>query len=289
MEYSILAPAKVNLYLDVLSKRNDGYHEIKSVMQAVSIYDEINLSVLPSEQATINLYGNNENIKWDETNLVYKACKLFLDGAKIKGHRLDIQVNKRIPVCAGMAGGSTDAAGTLILLNKAFGMPFSVEKLCSLGSLLGADVPFCIMSGTCLCEGTGDIVNPIPSFCNKYMVCAIDSSSVSTPKAYSLLDDKYGTDCKESMDIRSFISCVKSDDLHGVCASLYNKFESVIIPQNPNIQRIKDILIQNGALGALMSGSGPSVFAIFETEFAQKNAFKALENEKIRAFLCKSL
>lgn len=289
MKYTILAPAKVNLYLDVLSKRADGYHDLRSVMQAISLYDDISLEIIPSSNTEINIDGSSNEIKWDESNLAYKACSLFLNEANIDGYKLSLYIDKHIPVCAGMAGGSTDAAGTLLLLNKAFNFPFSTEKLCTLGARLGADIAFCIIGGTCLCEGIGERVTPISSFGGKYMVCAIDSSSVSTPKAYALLDEKYGTACGDSSDLNSFLTSVENNDLSKACSLFYNKFESVIIPEIPKIQQIKDILLENGALGALMSGSGPSVFGVFSTEKEQNNAYKALCDAKIQAFLCKSL
>lgn len=289
MNYSILAPAKVNLYLDVLSRREDGYHEIESVMQSISLFDEISLEASASKGLEIYLNGSDNSLLWDEGNLAYKACNLFLSEANINNCRIDIFVKKNIPISAGMAGGSTDASGVLLLLNKAFGEPFSLEKLCELGSRLGADVPFCIMGGTCLCKGVGEILTPIAPFKDKLMVCAIDASSVSTPKAYSMLDEKYGTSASRSCDINAFLAYVKNDDLIGVSGSLFNKFENVIIPSNQSISKIKALLIENGALGALMSGSGPSVFGIFENEADQIRAYKALQDAKIRAFLCKTL
>ncbi len=289
MKHSILAFAKVNLYLDVLSRREDGYHEIESVMQSISLCDEISLEISACKGTEIHLNGSDCSLSWNESNLAYKACKLFLDKAKISNYCIDIFVKKNIPISAGMAGGSTDAGGVLILLNNAFGEPFSKERLCELGARLGADVPFCIMGGTCLCQGVGEILTPISSFKDKLMVCAIDSSSVSTPKAYGMLDEKYGTRASRSSDIDAFLTYVKNDDLKGACSSLFNKFESVIIPTNPSILKIKELLAQNGALGALMSGSGPSVFGIFESEADQIRAYNALQDAKIRAFLCKSL
>lgn len=289
MRYSILAPAKINLYLDVLSKREDGYHEIKSVMQAISIYDEITLDITNSDKIIIRLNGSEPSLKWDESNLVYKACTLFLNEAKLDGYSFDFYVKKNIPICAGMAGGSTDAAGALLLLNQAFGNRFSIEDLCSLGAKLGADVAFCIRGGTCICEGVGEVLTPLPPLDTMYLVCAIDSSSISTPRAYSLLDEKYGIIVDESSNFKVFLKSAKNKDIHSICSLLFNKFESVIIPLNENIRTIKELLLKNGAIGALMSGSGPSVFGIFETEDAQKNAFFALQREKIRVFLCKSL
>lgn len=289
MKHTILAPAKVNLYLDVLSRREDGYHEIESVMQAVSLCDKISVDISDASELQISLSGTNDAIAWDEKNLAYRACELFAKEAKISNSRIEIFVEKNIPICAGMAGGSTDAAGVLLILNKAYGEPFSKEELCSIGARLGADVPFCIIGGTCLCKGVGDILIPLSPFSDRLLVCAIDSSSVSTPVAYSLLDKKYGTSATSSADLDAFLAYVKNGDLKGVTSSLFNKFESVIIPENPTILKIKDLLLSNGALGALMSGSGPSVFGVFENENDQKRALEALQKEKIQAFSCKSL
>ena len=289
MKYTILAPAKVNLYLDVLSKREDGYHEIESVMQSVSLCDKISIDISKSSELKISIDGTSDAIAWDEKNLAFKACKIFANEAKITNSKIDIFVEKNIPISAGMAGGSTDAGGVLILLNKAFGEPFSRERLCELGASLGADVPFCIVGGTYLCKGVGEVLLPLAPFKDKLLVCAIDSSSVSTPVAYGMLDKKYGTDATSSSDINTFLAYVKNDDLKGVSSSLFNKFESVIIPENPSILKIKDLLLENGALGALMSGSGPSVFGLFGNETDQKRAFDALQKVKIQAFLCKTL
>lgn len=289
MKFSIKAPAKVNLFLDVLSKRPDGYHNINSVMQSISLCDEVSLEVTRAEKNEISVCGTSDEIKWDESNLVYKACSAFIKKAGLDGYRFDFHVQKNIPVCAGMAGGSTDAAAALILMNKAFGNLFSVERLCELGAGLGADVAFCIVGGTCLCEGIGEKLTALPSIRDMYMVCAIDSSCVSTPKAYAMLDEKYGSDCTQSADCEKFLKALKNASVKEISALLYNKFESVIAEQNPSIQKIKDMLFENGALGALMSGSGPSVFGIFETESEQRQAFEALEKAKIRVFLCKSL
>jgi 4-diphosphocytidyl-2-C-methyl-D-erythritol kinase len=289
MKYTILAPAKVNLYLDVLSKREDGYHEIESIMQSISLCDKISIDISESSELKISIDGTSDAIAWDEKNLAYKACKIFANEAKITNSKIDIFVEKNIPISAGMAGGSTDAGGVLILLNKAFAEPFSRERLCELGARLGADVPFCIVGGTYLCKGVGEVLLPLAPFKDKLLVCAIDSSSVSTPVAYGMLDKKYGTDATSSSDINAFLAYVKNDDLKGVSSSLFNKFESVIIPENPSILKIKDLILENGALGALMSGSGPSVFGIFENENDQKRAFDALQKEKIQAFLCKTL
>ncbi len=289
MKYYINAPAKINLFLDVLGKRDDGYHEIRSVMQSVSLYDEISLEILPSSNTKIELSGTTNVIKWDESNLAYKACALFLSRLGKSDVLIKIHIDKHIPIGAGMAGGSADASGVLILLNQAFDFPFSTDELCEIGAKLGADIPFCIKGGTCLCEGIGEKLTPIKSLSEMNILCAIDDSNVSTPQAYKMIDEKYGEGRTNGVDISPLMNAIDDENVQGIASSLYNKFEGVIIPQNPKINEIKSVMIENGALGALMSGSGPSVFGIFPSESAQKNAYFALQSKKIQVFLCKSL
>lgn len=284
------ANGKINLYLDVLSKRADGYHNIKSVMQSVSLADKISLEITDAlGENEIDIISSDIRLKCDKSNLIYKAWQSFFNTANIKRKRCIFTLEKHIPMSAGMAGGSTDCACALSLLNEAFNYPLNDDELILLGSKIGADVAFCLTGGTCICEGIGEIIAPLNNFNNALIVCAIDETSVSTPAAFSLLDEKYGTDCIDSGDISCVIDGIKKGNIHCVASNLYNKFESVIIPQNENIQKIKDIMINNGALGALMSGSGPSVFGIFATENEQKSAFDALKNNGINAFLCKTV
>ena len=289
MRYSINAPAKINLYLDVLSKRENGYHNVKSVMQSISICDEITISVEKSNENSITLYGTGDSVAWDESNLVHKACSLFINEANIQGYSFTIFVEKKIPVKAGMGGGSTDAGATLKLLNDIFDEKFTEDELCAIGAKLGADVAFCIKGGTCLCEGIGEYLTPVFPFNCSHMICAIGSSSISTPEAYALLDKKYGIECDDSADISAFLASVENGNLSAICSRLYNKFETVICPLHPEIDEIKNILKQNGALGVLMSGSGPSVFGIFDSEESQINAYTALLNLDFDAFLCKTI
>lgn len=284
------ANGKINLYLDVLNKRADGYHNIKSVMQSVSLADKITLDISDTVgENEIDIISSDIRLKCDKSNLIYKAWQKFFDATKISGKKCVFTLEKQIPMSAGMAGGSSDCACALSLLNEAFGHPLSINELTLLGSKIGADVAFCLNGGTCICEGIGEIIAPLNSFSDVLLVCAIDESSVSTPVAFSLLDEMYGTDCIDSGDISGVIESIKNRDIMGVASKLYNKFESVIIPQNENVQKIKDIMVNNGAIGALMSGSGPSVFGIFITEKEQNSAFDALKKYGINAFLCKTV
>ena len=289
--YEANAYGKINLHLDVLDKMENGYHNVESVMQSVSLCDKITLDIdsIGGEENIIEISVADGKLPNDKTNLVYKCAKKFFDVTKITGKKCFFHIEKHIPIAAGMAGGSADGAVAMRLLNEACGQALSYDELCKIGAQVGADIPFCIKGGTCLCKGMGDSLTPINSLKNAYLVSAIDSSSVSTPVAFSLLDEKYGTECKCSKDISPMVVAIENNDLSSVCALLYNKFESVIIPINQNVQKIKDIMVENGAMGTLMSGSGPSVFGIFMDESSQKKALIALQNCSINAFLCKTI
>ncbi len=296
MVFQRLAPAKINLYLDVLNRLENGYHNIESVMQSVSLYDKITLKITDCDgENEIKIASSSDKIPNDNSNLVYKATIKFIEGAfalygiEIKNKCFDFYIEKSIPVCAGMAGGSADCACALHLLNEAFNYPFKDKELLSLGAKIGADVGFCLTNGTAVCRGIGDKITPISSFDNVYLVCAIDNSGISTPVAFKMLDDKYGTGPSASGSIDSLVDAVEAHNIKGVSNLLFNKFENVIIPLNENVRLIKQTLLENGALGALMSGSGPSVFGIFDNEKAQQNAYKALKLKEIRAFLCKTV
>jgi 4-diphosphocytidyl-2-C-methyl-D-erythritol kinase len=282
--------AKINLYLDVLDKRLDGYHNIKSVMQSISLFDTLSLEITDvSGENEIEILCNSSNLKCDNSNLIYKAFIRFFEKTQIKGKKCTFSLEKNIPISAGMAGGSSNAATTLLLLNEACGYPLDKNGLLDLASKIGADVAFCLYGGTCLCEGIGEKITPLNSFKDAYVVCAIDNSNVSTPVAFSMLDEKFGTSCTDSANISNMLRAIKENDLKAISSSLYNKFENVIIPTNKNIELIKETLIKHGAIGALMSGSGPSVFGLFENEEAQKSAYIALKSDNISAFLCKTL
>ncbi|MBQ8392203.1 MAG: 4-(cytidine 5'-diphospho)-2-C-methyl-D-erythritol kinase [Clostridia bacterium] len=283
------AYGKINLYLDVLDKRSDGYHNIRSVMQTVSLCDTISLSIEPSEENVINITCSDPSIACDSSNLVYKAGMAFLLKYRGKCMIFNFHIEKNIPVSAGMAGGSADASAVLHLMNEVYGYPYSEDELCEIGSHVGADVAFCVKGGTCICEGIGEILTRLPTFSGFTLVYAKDCSSVSTPSAFRMLDEKYGIQCADSSDINKVVSSVIKKDLYGVCSSLYNKFESVILPINQGVEFIKNKLVEYGAIGTLMSGSGPSVFAIFDNEIKAHMASDELNANKIRAGVCKTI
>ena len=289
------AYAKINLYLDVLSKMENGYHNIDSVMQSVSLCDKITLDIENCDGIAIDISAEGLKIPNDNTNLIFKATERFIScaneekGVKIENTRFSYFVEKNIPVGAGMAGGSSDCATALKMLNEAFSFPFEESELLKIGAKIGADVSFCLTGGTAICQGIGDKITPLPPLRNVYLVSAIDNSSVSTPVAFKMLDDRYGVSPLPHGKFDEFISAVLAGDIRKISDQLYNKFESVILEKNGNVEFIKNAMLENGALGTLMSGSGPSVFGIFDDEKSQINAYNHLFSKKIRAFLCKTV
>lgn len=287
---SAIAYGKINLYLDVLSKMENGYHSIESIMQSISLSDTITLEIFDIEgENQIEIKTACDVIPNDKGNLVYKTSSAFLEKANINGKHIIFEIEKNIPVSAGMAGGSSDGATAMKLLNEYFGTPFSLNELCEIGAKIGADIPFCLTGGTCICKGIGEKITKITPSKEMLLVCAIDNSTVSTPVAFSMLDAKYGISPLPYGNLNEIKIAIENGDIEGVSSLLYNKFEDVIIPQIPSISKIKEKLLENGAIGTLMSGSGPSVFGIFNNEKSQIKAFNALKNCSIRAFLCKTI
>lgn len=294
MTYTKKAYAKINLYLDVLNKLDDGYHNIESVMQAISLYDTVSLTVL--DGAFDIEIKTDATIPTNENNLVYKACMKFIEYARTKrkikapDKKFIFSIEKNIPISAGMAGGSTDCAAALKLMNEAYDYILKENELLEIASSIGADVGFCLIGGTCECRGIGDKMKSLKPFKDVFLVCAIDNIEISTPEAYRLLDARYGTDSRSTRIFEVFLGAINgAGDIKRISSLLFNKFEQVIIPKNQSINEIKSLLLENGAIGALMSGSGPSVFGIFNSENDQIKAYNALKDKNIRAFLCKTL
>lgn len=288
-----LAYAKINLYLDVLGKMENGYHEIESVMQSVSLCDELTLTLCDGDG--IEITSNSKNMPLNEKNLVYKAAVKFLAylnencAQKIPQKKLLFHIEKNIPMEAGMAGGSSDCACALYLLNEAFNYPIESKDLLSLGATLGADVAFCLTGGCAICRGIGEKITPLKQISGLSLVCAIGDTGVSTPYAFGLIDEKFGTSPTPCANLDEMICAIENNDKKALCTSLFNRFEAVIMPINESVSKIKDELLKNGALGALMSGSGPSVFGIFESEETSRKAAHALTEKNFSAFLCKTV
>lgn len=251
------ALAKVNLGLDVIRRREDGYHEVKMIMQTVRLYDRI---ILEKTQKGISMETNLSFLPVNEQNIAYRAAKMLMDEFHIQSG-LHIKIDKHIPVAAGMAGGSTDGAAVLYGVNKIFELGLTKRQLMERGVKLGADVPYCIMRGTVLSEGIGEILTPVSSLPDCHILIAKPPVSVSTKHVYENLKlDKI----EKHPDIDGMVEALRIEDLHGVTQRMENVLETVTIPEHPEIQQIKDLMIKDGALNALMSGSGPTVFGIFD-------------------------
>lgn len=251
------AYAKLNLTLDVLGKREDGYHDLKSVMQTVSLYDDITLYLETGEPWKLEC--GKEGIPCDERNLVWKAAKLYLDTIGKDPDGLRMVIEKRIPSGAGMGGGSADAAAVLRALNRHYGDPLSIAELADLGARVGSDVPFCVVGGTVMCEGRGEILSKLPDMPQCIFVICKPEFSISTPVLYRQLDavvDPLHPD-NDAME-----AAIRSADLLGIAKHMQNAFEPVVSADHKEIGHIKGIYAAHGALAAQMTGSGSVVFAV---------------------------
>ena len=264
------ALAKINLGLDVVRKREDGYHEVRMVMQTINMYDLLEMTV--SEEKGIRLGTNLYYLPCDENNLVYKAAKLLMDEFHVE-QGLDIRLDKFIPVAAGMAGGSSDAAAAMVGVNRLFGLGLSMEALMERGVRIGADVPYCIMRGTALAEGIGEVLTMLSPMPPCYILIGKPPISVSTKYVYGNLK---ANELERHPDIDGLISAMEQGNLRAMCGKMENVLETVTVPANPVIAEIKDLMMEQGALGALMSGSGPTVFGIFDSKEAGLKAKDAL-------------
>ena len=254
------AYGKINLALDVLGRRADGYHEVRMIMQTVGLHDRIDLYA--TQEPGIRIETNLFYLPDNEQNLAHKAARLLMEEFGIR-QGLSIHLRKFIPVSAGMAGGSTDAASVLFGVNKMFGLGLSTGELMERGVTLGADIPYCILRGTALSEGIGEILTELPPAPQCHVVLAKPQISVSTKAVYEKLRvDALGPEAHP--DIDGMAAAIRAGSLDGVTARLGNVLETVTIPDHPEIGAIKRIMLEHGAEGALMSGSGPTVFGIFK-------------------------
>lgn len=274
-EIRLHAYAKVNLGLDVLRRREDGYHDVRMVMQNVDLYDKVSIKKIKTKE--IILKTNLTYLPIDENNLVYRACKLLMDEFDIQSG-VYIDLYKFIPVAAGMAGGSADAAATLYGMNELFNLNLTIEQLMERGVKLGADIPFCLMGGTVLAEGIGEKLTRLKDCPKTYMVVAKPPFSVSTKFVYEnlKLDDN-----TKHPDIDGILKAIEEQDIYGVCSRLENVLETVTAKQYPDIETIKKTMRDNGALNSLMSGSGPTVFGVFDDEEKAKKCNELLRNNKL--------
>ena len=280
------AYAKINLFLDVCAKRPDGFHEIKTVMHTVSLCDDVTVFYTPSDRTNIRVsVDGNKFLPQDSRNLAYAAAQLYLDRCALSAN-IDIKLKKRIPVAAGLAGGSSDAAAVLRALNKVNKRLLTDKALSELSSELGSDVPYCLMGKTALCEGRGEKMTRLPDVSIGYAVIAIAGEFVSTPKAYGALDAVFSdfdgsepTGGDEKYPVLKSAIDIGRLDVNG----LFNVFERAVLPECPKATSIKAELLTLGAKAAMMSGSGPSVFGIFDTLSKAEAAANILSQKGITA------
>ncbi|MDO4297081.1 MAG: 4-(cytidine 5'-diphospho)-2-C-methyl-D-erythritol kinase [Lachnospiraceae bacterium] len=271
-ELELKAVAKINLGLDVLRKREDGYHDLRMVMQSIGLHDTIQLKV--TDEAGIQVTTNHPELPTGEDNLVYRAAKLLMDEFGI-GKGLRIHLEKQIPVAAGLAGGSSDAASVLTGVNDLFGLQLSQEELMKRGVRLGADIPYCIMRGTALAEGIGEKLTRLPDAPDCLVLLAKPGIHVSTGFVYGNLR---ADSLAFHPDIDGQVEAIRNGDFYQMAELMGNVLETVTVPAHPVIREIQDEMLRLGAVNAMMSGSGPTVFGLFDSREKAQNAYEVLRN-----------
>ena len=264
------APAKINLTLDIIGKLDNGYHDLRMIMQTIDLCDELTFQTTTEPGIHLTMNRPLPDGCPLEQNLVYRAADLIQQRYQISGG-LEIYLDKHIPAAAGLAGGSTDCAATLTALNTLYELQLSQQELCEIGVTLGADVPFCICQGTMLSEGIGEILTPLPPLSPLWVLLIKPDISVSTGYVYGHFDMEQVINHPETERI---IDAIQHTDAATVAHHLSNVLETVTIPAYPVIQEIKEFLLQEDAIGALMSGSGPSTYGLYQDEIRARMAYR---------------
>ena len=278
----IKAYGKVNISLDVVGKREDGYHLLSMIMQNIDLYDEIEVE---KQECGIILECNKSYVPVDNRNLAYKAAEIFkerydiVDGVKIN-------IEKNIPVSAGLAGGSTDAAAVLKVMNKLFNVNATEEELMELGLKLGADIPYCIHGGTALCEGIGEIITPIKPFRDKIVVLVKPAFGVSTKEVYKNFNLEK---VKQHPKTAEIINVIENDDLNFVASNVKNLLENVTLRKHKILIKIKEEMNACGAINSMMSGSGPTVFAFFDDMLKAQRCFEKMKKKYSDVFITRTI
>ena len=277
----VKAGAKLNLTLDVIGRREDGYHDLRMVMQTVELADTLRLE--PGQGEGIRVKSNVGFLPADEHNLAAAAALAFQRETGINTAPLDITLNKVIPICAGLGGGSSDAAAVLRALNQIHEAGLSMEQLARIGEQVGSDVPYCVMGGTALAEGRGEILTPLPPLPRCRVVLCKPDFSVSTPALFARIDS-VRLRCRP--DTKGVLAALEQGDLEGVARRLYNVFEDALPPRCASkVEQVKSVLIQSGALGAVMSGTGSAVYGLFRDETCAQDAYEQLRQLYSETFL----
>ena len=278
----VKAYGKINLSLDVVGKREDGYHLLKMIMQSVDLYDSISFEKC---NKGINISCNKPYIPTDDKNLVYKAAKLFMDTYDIN-EGINMYIKKNIPVSAGMAGGSADAAAVFKALREVFKIDADDNELMNLGVKIGADVPYCIIGGTALCEGIGEIITPLKPFKNHVLVLVKPNFGVSTKEVYRNLDI---SKIFKHPNTEVLIKAMEEENLESVCSNMKNLLENVTLRKYPVLKRIKEDMIKMGAMGSMMSGSGPTIFAFFDDMLKAQRCYDKFKTQYREVYITRTI
>lgn len=276
------AYAKINISLDIVGKREDNYHLLRMIMQNIDLYDEIDVN---KQDEGITITCNKNYVPVDSRNLAYRAAELFIEKYKISSG-VKIDIIKNIPVSAGLAGGSTDGAAVLKALNIIFNTNASDDELMELGLKLGADIPYCIKGGTALCEGIGEKITPIKSFKDKILVLVKPAFGVSTKEVYKEFDINKAIN---HPDTEYLIQAIENDDLVSVCDNMKNLLENVTLRKHKILMRIKNEMNSYGALGSMMSGSGPTVFAFFDDMLKAQKCFEKMKENYKEVYITRTI
>ena len=278
------AYAKLNLSLDILRKREDGYHDLRMVMQRISLHDEVTVEEV--ERPGIRARTDLDFLPQDDRNLAVKAARTFFAATGLPEKNLLITLKKRIPVCAGMAGGSADAAATLHALRQLYCPDLPQAELERMGAAVGSDVPYCVRGGTALAEGRGEVLTTLPPLPECHVVVCKPEFSISTPELFGRVRVQ---ELALRPDTEGIIACLTAGDAVGVARRMYNVFEEVLPPQCREVFTIRSRLLDHGAMGAIMTGSGPTVFGLFRDGAAAERAYADLSGDYAQAYLEKTL
>lgn len=279
------AQAKLNLTLDVLGRRADGYHDLRMVMQSITLADTLSLE--RREAGELRVGANLKFLPGADKNLAAIAARQFYQALGRPVPPLEIQIQKQIPVCAGMAGGSSDAAAVLRGLNEQEGRPFTPEQLARVGELVGSDVPYCVLGGTALAEGRGEVLTPLPALPQCHVVVCKPDFPISTPELFARID---AVKVRRRPDTAGVLTALEAGDLQAVARRMYNVFEDVLPErQRAQVAQIKHTLIQCGALGAAMSGTGPTAFGLFTSREEAENAHALLAGSYRETYLAQTV
>lgn len=282
MKLKAYAPAKINLGLEILSKRPDGYHNVDMIMQSINLFDEVTLE--KTSDGKISVFNEKNTGCPQNEDIAFKCADLFFKETRVPFSGIKIEIKKNIPISAGLAGGSADGAAVLALLNRMYGEKISLSELLKIGEKIGADIPFCILGGTARATGKGTEIKKIPAVDNYFLVLTKPSISVCTKEAYSLFDS---AQIKEFKSFEKMEESLKNSDFSGFSSSLFNRFEELI--KSSEVFNIKKKMLDLGAVSSLMSGSGPSVYGVFQDETAAQKCLFEVKKLYPQTFLCRPI